>query len=223
MKNLIIAIITLFSIGVFSQNRTKYLDDFSQIKVFDGISVKLIKADENRAEISGKYAKNVTIVNKNGLLKIRLDIDKSFRGEDTYVSLYYKDIYLIDANEKSYVFSEETISSIDLDIKAQEGAEIKLDVRSKRLNIRAISGGKIKLTGRTKNQDVVINSGGMYRGKELVTEQAQISVSAGGVAKIYATDIVKATVRAGGNIRIYGNPKVVDEKKVLGGTITIVE
>ena len=43
------------------------------------------------------------------------------------------------------------------------------------------------------------------------------------MAKVYVTEIAKATVKTGGNIRIYGNPKVVDQKKILGGSITIVD
>ncbi len=222
MKKIAAIIIGLFSIITFSQNIEKHTADFSDLKTFDGLSVKLIKSDENKAIISGKYADDVMLVNKNGLLKIRLRTPRSFNGYDTYVSLYYKTLHLIDANEGSYVFSEDKIDAIDLEIKAQEGSEIELDIKSKRLNVRSVSGSEVRIKGTADNQDVVVNSGGVYSAKNCKTLQTEVSVSAGGSAKIYATDVAKAIVKAGGNIRIYGNPKLADTKEVLGGSIKII-
>jgi hypothetical protein len=223
MKKVIAVIIGLFSIVGFSQDIEKHTAEFSDLKIFDGLSVKLIKADENKAVISGKYADDVMLVNKNGLLKIRLRTPRSFNGYDTYVSLYYKTLHLIDANEGSYVFSEEQISGVDLEIKAQEGSEIELDVAVNRLNVKSVSGSDVRIKGSADNQDVVVNSGGDYKAKDCKTLQTEVSVSAGGSAKVFATDVAKAIVKAGGNIRIYGNPKLADTKEVLGGNITIVK
>ena len=36
---------------------------------------------------------------------------------------------------------------------------------------------------------------------------------------MYATDLVDAKTRAGGEIIIYGKPKQINEKKIAGGTI----
>ena len=68
-----------------------------------------------------------------------------------------------------------------------------------------------------------MNSGGVYKAKDCKTTQTKVSVSAGGSAKVHATDVAKAVVKAGGSIRIYGNPKLADTKEVLGGTITVVQ
>lgn len=223
MKNLILIIAFIISATAYAQKVEKELGSFNQIKAYDGLSIKLIPSDSPRAVVTGEHAKNVVFVNKNGLLKIKLNLDKSFRGVETYISLYYSDLYLIDANEGAYVFSEETVKSLDLDLKTQEGAEIKLDVDTQRLNVRSISGGKIAVTGATDNQDITVTTGAHYKAKELISKQAQVSVSSGGDAKIHVKDIAKATVKTGGMIRIYGNPKMVDEKKILGGSITIVD
>lgn len=223
MKNLILIIAFIVSATTFAQKIEKELGSFNQIKAYDGLSIKLVPSDTHKAVVTGEHAKNVTFVNKNGLLKIKLDLDKSFRGVETYVTLYYTDLYLIDANEGAYVFSEQKVKTLDLDLKTQEGAEIKLDVNTERLNIRSISGGKIAVTGTTDNQDITVTTGAHYKAKELISKQAQVSVSSGGDAKVHVKNIAKATVKTGGIIRIYGNPKMVDEKKILGGSITIVD
>ena len=67
----------------------KNIGDFSILKAYDLINVELIKSDKNIAEISGDNKNNIEIVNKNGVLKIRLNIEKSFDGKATNVKLFY--------------------------------------------------------------------------------------------------------------------------------------
>jgi hypothetical protein len=223
MKNIIVTLILTFSLIGFSQNIEKELGEFSHLKTFDGLSVELVKSATNKAVISGEYKEDVVIVNKNGLLKIKFNIPKVTTHYQTKVVLHYTALNLIDANEGSFVFTDGIIKEIDLDVKVQEGAIIRLEVDAQRVNSRMVSGGIITLSGKAKNQDVVVNTGGVFKGKECFTEQTKVSVSAGGSAEVYATEIVKADVKAGGSIMIYGNPKLADTKKVLGGKIKVVK
>ena len=221
MKQILFLIISTFTLFGFSQNIEKDLGEFSQLKTFDGLSIQLVKSDKNKAVISGGDKEDVEIVNKNGLLKIRFNVPKASTVFEAKVVLFYKELNLIDANEGSFIFSDEIIKKLDLEVKAQEGAIIRLEVNAQRVSSRVVSGSVITLSGKTKNQEVIVNSGGVFKGQECITEQTKVSVSAGGSAKVYATEIAKATVKAGGVIKIYGNPKLADTKKVLGGSITV--
>jgi len=223
MKQFIFSLVVAFSLISFSQNVEKDLGEFSQLKTFDGLSVELMKSDKNKVVISGVHRDDVEVVNKNGLLKVRFNMPKASTMYETKIVLFYKELNLIDANEGSFIFSDEIIKVIDLEIKAQEGAIIRLEVDAQRVNSRVVSGSIITLSGKASNQDVIVNSGGIYKAQECITEQTKVTVSAGGSAKIHATEIAKAKVKAGGNITIYGNPKLADTKKVLGGSITVVE
>ena len=69
----------------------------------------------------------------------------------------------------------------------------------------------------------MVNTGGKIRNKELNTKETVVVVNAGGRADVKASDYVKAKVRAGGYIYIYGNPKQVDRDKVFGGKIAVVD
>ena len=206
-----------------AQNIEKTIGDFSELKVYDGLELDLIPSNENKVIISGEYKDKVQVVNKNGLLKIKLNIQKYYSGQGTHVSLYFKTLHILDANEGANISSRDVIKQSSLEIRAQEGAQIDLKVESNTLNVKAISGAMIKLEGKSNSQDIVVNSGGSYKAKELKTNDTKVTVTAGGSAKLFADTTVNATVQAGGNIRVYGNPKTVSEKKVIGGTITIVE
>lgn len=222
MKNYIIVLCCLFgSFTLVAQdNLTKDLGEFHEIKVYDGLSVTLIKGDKNQAVISGKNASAVVLVNKNGKLKIRMNINEVFNGYTTYVTLYAKNmINLIDVNENAFVSSEDTFSQVDMDLNAQEGGEIELTLDLQRLESKVTSGGILSLKGSATNQDINVNTGGKFKGKELQSAQTKVMVKAGGVADILASDFVDAKVRVGGTINVYGDPKVLEKQTFIGGTI----
>lgn len=223
MRSVLFIIALVISSTVFAQKTEKNLGDFNQLKTYDGLTITLIPSKTNKAVITGEYADKVQLITKNDLLKIKLNIEKYHSGKGTHVDLYYNHLYLIDANEGSFIKSKGVVKAIDLDVNAQEGAEIDLAIKAKRLTVRCISGATIEVSGEAINQDITVNTGANYHAKQLKSEQATISSSTGAMAKVYTTDIAKATVKTGGNIRIYGNPKVVDQKKILGGSITFVD
>ena len=105
MKNTIY-ILLLFTIPALSQvNIDRDLGDFSKVAVYDGINLELVKSEENKVEITGKNTSFVVVKNKNGDLKIRLNLERRFSGDRTKVTLYYKTLYNIISHECSNVFS----------------------------------------------------------------------------------------------------------------------
>jgi len=227
MNKLYVIILLLFLFQITSgQNEkiTQELQQFTEVKGFDGISINLIKSNTNKAVITGANTKKVAIVNKNGKLKIRMEIDKIFSGYRTFIDLYFsEELKVIDVNEDARITSESTFAQDILELKAQESGELELDCQTEQLLIKAITGGKVITKGFTDNQDIIINTGGAYYGSELKSKFATISVNAGGTAELYATKYVKADVKAGGLVKVYGDPEKMDEKTVFGGKIERVE
>ncbi|MEM1137186.1 MAG: head GIN domain-containing protein [Bacteroidota bacterium] len=200
------------------------LDAFDIVKGFDGISINLIKSKENKAVITGKRVHKVAIVNRNGTLKVRMQVDKIFKGYDTFVDLYYTaNLKIIDANEEARIISEEMLNAEVLDLRAQEGGKLDFKCNTQQLLVRSITGGNIKVEGKTVTQDIKINTGGRYNGKGFESNYTTVSVNAVGHAQVYANNYVKADVKAGGTVAVFGNPKRMDEKTVLGGTVERIE
>lgn len=196
------------------------VEAFSELKVFDGISVKLISSNENKVVIKGEDAESVTVRKVQGKLKIRMNMEKIFNGYQTFAEVYYaQPLSVLDVNENALITSDETIEQVDLELRAQEAGQIRVVVALKRLRVKSVTGATVEAKGKAKNQVVDVNTGGGYEAGNLETEQTEVEVNAGGYADIRASEYVDATVRAGGNINIYGNPRVVDRTKFLGGTI----
>ena len=223
MKQWVICLLALSGIWLSNAQDEKIiveLDPFTRLKAFDGLSVNLIKSSENKAVISGANTKKVAVVPNDGELKLRMEVTKIFSGYRTFIDLYYSEpLVVIDVNEDARISSEETLQQNVLELKAQEGGEVIIDAVVEQMLIKSVTGGIITATGSSDNQDVAINTGGIYEGKEFKTKFTTVNVNAGSTAQIYATDYVRATVKAGGEVKVYGDPAKMDEKTVFGGKI----
>ena len=217
MKKLVYSLLIFSQIG-FSQTE-KSVGDFNKVTSFDQIDVILIQGNENKVILNGSGSDEVELVNKNGELKIRMPLTKILSGDNISATVYFKKIDAVEANEGSRIACESTIKSTTFDIIAKEGAQIKIKIESVKLTARVANGSTISISGKVQNQDILVNSGGIYEADKLITNQTVITSNAGGEAAIYATDLVTAKVRAGGNITIYGKPKQINQKIVAGGTI----
>ena len=218
MKRIILVGFVFFAQFTFAQT-TIVLGDFDDVKVFDKLSVTLVASNETKAVITGPEQSKVEIVNKNKLLKIRMPITKMLSGEEAKVTLYFKKVYTIDANEGSIVTCADTFKQTSINLNTQEGAKITVAIDVDKAAIKAISGGIVAVTGKAVAQTVSVNSGGVFKGKELETSQTTVSISAGGNADVNATTLVDAKVKAGGTIFIYGKPKEIKQETLMGGTI----
>jgi len=196
---------------------------FNEIKVFDLIEVNLIKSDENRILIKGQNVDDIRYVNKNGVLKLRMQLEKKFRGEDTLIEVYYTDMDVIDANEGATIVCNELVDQHSLELRAQEGAQIRVGFKVDDVDVRAVTGGIVTASGLAKRQSIVLNTGGVFEGRNLKTSESSVKISAGGEAALSATDKVDIDVKAGGDVYVYGNPAEVNKNTLVGGRIYIRE
>jgi hypothetical protein len=222
MKRILFLFAVMGSLTVSAQGMiNKEVGDFYKIKVFDLIEVNLIKSDENRIIIKGDYVHDIKVVNNDGTLKLRMQLDKKFRGEDTFIEVFYKHLDVIDGNEGAKIVCNELIKQKHLEIRSQEGAQIKAGLDVVDLEVRAVTGGIVEVSGLAENQWIVLNTGGIFEGRELKTSNTDIKITAAGEAEIFASDKVDINVKAGGDVYVYGNPRNVNKKTLAGGRVYI--
>jgi len=218
MKKIIYSILFLSSIA-FAQIE-KSVGDFTKVTSFDKIDVELVLGTENKVILKGTNSEEVELINNNGELKIRMPLTKILSGDAISATVYYKKLIALEANEGSRISCETEIKAIGFDIITKEGAEIVLNTLSvDKLKVRCNAGSIVTVKGTVKNQDILANSGAKYNGQDCITQQTTVTVNAGGIANVNASDLVDAKTRAGGTITIYGNPKQINQKSVAGGKI----
>lgn len=199
---------------------TKEIGNYSELKVYNGINVELIKSTEQKIEISGEKADRVKIKHTGNTLKLTLKFPDLSAKDKVNIKLYFNtEIKVIDANEGATITGK-GFDQTFLEIKAQEKAFINLVLKTKHLVVRSSSGGIIKLTGTAKNQDVVLDLYGIYHGYNLkVSDNTKIKSGSGAKAEITAGETLDAKVSFGGSIFYKGKPEIIKDKKVVGGII----
>ncbi|WP_127021632.1 head GIN domain-containing protein [Flagellimonas beolgyonensis] len=222
MKKIYTLNLLLLPLVMFSQRIIdREVGEFREIKVFDLIEVNLIQSDENRILIKGWNVDDIIWTNKNGVLKLRMQLDKKFQGEDTMIEVYYTDLDVIDGNEGAQITCNELVKRNRIELRAQEGARIHIGMDVDYADIRAVTGGIVEASGLAKSQTVVLNTGGIFEGRALQTTNTDVKISAGGEADVFASEVVDINVKAGGDVYVYGSPKQVNKKTFVGGRVYI--
>ena len=217
MKKLYLLLLVV-CVQTFSQTEiSKTLGEFSEIKVYDLINIDLIKSTENKIVISGKNSENLNIIQKNNILKLKMQLKKKFNGKETQVKLYYTSLDIIDANQGAVVFSKNSIKQYELVLKAQEGAQIKVDVDTKLLVVKSVTGAKVSATGKSNQQDVTIRTGGVYKGANITVENTDLDIKFGGEADVNTNNVLDVAIFSGGDVNIFGTPKQLKQRKIFGG------
>lgn len=216
---LFIAIFCLFAIKVNGQGIEKDLEDFREVKTFNGVEVIVIPSKENRIEITGHSKDQVKFQIIQDRLEIRLSLDNIWSDDNTLIKVYGNSVETLDANEGSIVKTKGTLKGNLIVLRSQEGAAIFAEVNAESVRSKSVTGGNIDIKGKADKQEVEINTGGKFFGQDLKTKETEISVSSAGRGEIFATKYVKATAKLGGIIEIHGRPDEVDQKTSLGGKI----
>src|SRR5690606_33889168 len=120
--------------------------------------------------------------------------EEAFDGNNTKVTLYYKNLDIIDVNEGAKVSGKDSIKQFEIDLRAQEGGSIDVVLDVNYANIKSVTGGKIKATGNAKSQKVSLLTGGIYNAENLETNKTEVSINAAGEAYVKASKLVDVKI-----------------------------
>jgi hypothetical protein len=222
MKQIVI-IFLLGTVTFLGQSKIdRDLGDFSKVAVYDGINLELVKSEENKVEITGKNTNFVVVKNKNGDLKIRLNLERRFSGDKTKVSLFYKTLYNIISHEGSNVFSKDTIKQADLSVKANTGSTLNFIVALNTLNTTTATGSTVNLSGNAEYHDCSTSTGAEIDAEKLVTTETYATSTTGGLIEVSATKELEANSKLGGIINVHYKTDKIVESISLGGIVNYI-
>jgi len=219
MKRFILTLLIIPSLLVSQEEINRNLGEFTKLSIYDGINVELIQSDENKVEASGENTRFVVVKNKNGNLKIRLNVQKRFSGDRTMVKLYYKNIYSFIAHEGSNIFSKDTIKQADLKIKGHTGSRIDIPVELNSISVTSTAGAKITLRGSSTYLEASSATGSEINARNMVIEDGEVSALSGSMVDVRAETSLEAIARIGGVINVRSKTERIIEKVSLGGSV----
>ena len=219
MKRLILTLLIIPSLLTSQEEINRNLGEFTKLSIYDGINVELIKSDKNKVEASGENTRYVVVKNKNGNLKIRLNVQKRFSGDRTMVKLYYKNLYSFIAHEGSNIFSKDTIKQADLKIKGHTGSRIDVPVELNSISVTSTAGAKITLRGSSTYLEASSATGSEINARNMVVEDGEVSALSGSMVDVRVETNLEAIARIGGVINVHSKTERITEKVSLGGSV----
>tara|TARA_B100000073_G_scaffold73090_1_gene54775 strand:- start:1997 stop:2674 length:678 start_codon:yes stop_codon:yes gene_type:complete len=219
MKKIIYILALVVLPNLLSAQTERKIGDFQKLSVYDGINVELIKSDTNRVEITGKNTAYIVVKNKNGDLKIRLNVERRFSGNRTKVSVFYKSLYSIISHEGANVFSKDTINQADLNLKANSGSRQNMIVKLNTLQATATAGAKINIKGIAKYQELSATTGAEIMASKLENEEANAVSTTGALIDVSTRKDLKVNSKIGGIINVHTKTDKITEKISVGGVV----
>lgn len=197
-------------------------NDFSKIKVSQGINLFLTQGDE--IDINVEADENILELLKTEVVgnELRIYFEKNVsRTKARNVFLVANTIEAIKTSSGAHVKNMGPLVSDKLELKSSSGSGLKLvDVEAKSIVCSSSSGSNIHLTGETKTFKSNASSGSHIDADDLTSKISQADVSSGAGISTRVTDELNAHASSGGSVSYIGNPTVLNKSKSSGGRIS---
>lgn len=210
----------VFTLSLAQERIESIAEPFTKVKVSSGIIATIhVNADADKVVIDGFDKDEINIRLRRDELRISLPLNHLFSNSDTKVDIYVKSVETIEATSSAELSINGMIKQNEISFKAVEMASIKAQVEVEKLNLYLLTGGIINLHGKAHEQDVVIKTGAEYYGEDLKTKKTTVEISYQGIAEVFAVESCEASVIAGGEVIVFGDPNTFNETTKLGGLI----
>ena len=224
MKKRTIAIgIILFwssTIILAQKSETRDLSSFSSISVGEAIDVYLIQGSSESAkiEVSGIDIDEVLTEVNGNRLKVHLE-KGNYRNIDVDVWITYRTIEEIDMSSAATVLTRGALKANSLRVDASSAADGELEIDVKSLEVNVSSSADLEISGEAMMQEVTVASAGRYNGYDLNCEEAEVSASSAGSARVNVSKKLDARASSAGSIRYKGNPDKIYKDDNSGGSV----
>lgn len=225
MKNitfLTVLLLTGFSTA-FADTIAKKVDPFTAIDVTGNYLVTMIQSEEEKVVIVNNdievVSEKIIVENNGATLTIKIKGD-NFKKKDMHVTVYYKNVYTIDASRGSEVTLQSTLKGEVITFNCSTGGQVKGAIDATTAKLKISSDGLMVLSGNAKILEMDISAGGIIQGIDIVAESTAATIKAGGTIKCTAGKKLSVKITTGGTVIYYGEPEVFEESVTLGGTIT---
>jgi len=203
-------------------NRT--LDHFTGISVNSGIEVeiKMGTTEGVLVEAGERIIPQVITEVRGGILHIeRKHRGFAFQNNQNNIKVYVnaRELSSIEGSSGSSIHSLNLISSQNIEIQANSGSSIRINVKALNIQAEASSGSDLDLSGNSDKIHLEASSGSSLRAGDLNTQFAEVKSSSGSDIHVLVTKILNGEASSGGSIHYRGNPSQVSKEASSGGSI----
>ncbi len=217
-----IILLNLFVQAVFGQV-AENLPSFDKVEIFGKLNVRLEKSGSDSILIkSDNYdVDKVKFEVEENTLKIRL-LDEFPGAIKVDITVKFKQIISLIVGGGSKVYNYGTIEGPDFNVEGKSGCELDLLVKADSVKVLVNKGAFVRLTGENNYLNLKTNTGGDFRSTKM-TNKETVAIMNGGTAEISCTEYLQATVRLGASLKYIEQPRKIEKKVKLKGTIGKLE
>ena len=198
----------------------RQVKDFDQIQVSRGMNVYITQ---------GSPAKVVVIADNNlhelietevegGVLKIYSNGDIR-RAEEKKVMVTVEKLRGVSATTGSNVYSQNQVMAQDMELSANTGSNLTMEVNAQNLEAECSTGSNIILSGLAKKAELQGSTGANLKGQELKTGHCIMRASVGASVFASVSERLEAKASTGGSIVYYGEPASTEIENSTGGNV----
>jgi hypothetical protein len=200
--------------------KAQTIDRYEELRIVSGLEVHIENGLENEVIITGSDADKINVSNEDGKVRLSVSLSGLLEERNYDIKVVVKDsIEVIDINQGSRVSLNANLDQKKIEVRVQEGATFEGRLETGLVVIRAVSGGSINVQGLATMLKLTVNTGASVDAFDLNCSNADVLSMSGGIAQVSVYNILNAQVKFGGSIQYRGQPEVLNEKKVLGGSI----
>ncbi|GGZ83417.1 head GIN domain-containing protein [Algibacter mikhailovii] len=193
---------------------------FSTIKATEGLDVYLTQSDSESIIVEADENLQDLILTEveNGVLKIHTEQNIG-KATSKKIKVSFKDISSIISTSGSDVYSTNTITVENLELKSTSGSDMKLSVNTSILNCKSTSGSDIHLSGTTSKLIAEATSGSDIKAADLMAESSHVKATSGAGITVNTSKELIAKASSGGDVKYYGNPEKVETSNNPSGSV----
>ncbi len=170
-----------------------------------------VEADENLIDV-------IETNFDNGVLHIKTN-ENIRRAKSKKVTVGFVSLEGVEASSGANLKSISTIISDNLYLQTSSGAHMEVTVLSKELSAKSSSGADMKIKGQALNFNSKASSGSSINAKELEAIYCTSKASSGADIVLNIKSSLDAKASSGGDIKYYGEPKIVNQNKSSSGSV----
>jgi hypothetical protein len=204
-------------------HETRNVHNYTGISVSTGIEVLLKMGTSEHVEVQAgeEIIRKVSTEVHNGILEIKLKTMGWHFGSHQNIKVYVSAIQIqtLNATAGASINGTNLLEGKNLEMDANAGASIKIQVKEEALKASSGSGAEIELTGNSANEELEASSGGSIKAGDLVSQYSTANASSGGEVHLNAQKSLTGEASSGGSITYKGKPAQVNKNKSSGGSI----
>jgi hypothetical protein len=195
--------------------------DFKSIEVSNGIKVIVEQANNKSitVEVDDNLQQHIITKIENGVLKI--ESDESYNATETpVVNVKMPVTNGLKTDSGSEITSSNVLITENMDVKADSGSEINIEVEADAIKLESESGSSIEAGGKALKLETSSSSGSQIDAKNLMANEVKANSESGSSTSVCPIVRLDAKASSGSSITYHKIPKTVLEFHYSGGSVT---